>query len=583
MLIELHLQNFRCFENHTVPFKSRTIVIGRNNAGKTTLVEALRLVSIVTERFESLTYKHPPKWGQIPRRELGVQPSLKNIEFNFDNLFFRYGSPPAIIHAKFSNGSHIKIYLGEQGENHCVIYTPDDKIVKARGMARNVDLPSVQIMPQIGPLAKKETRLTDEYVKRAASSALSSQHFRNQLRVFTDSYLEFSRMTEVTWPGLQITELREPRAEDEIHQLFIRDDNFVAEVGNMGHGLQMWLQTIWFLSRSARASSVILDEPDVYMHPDLQRRLIRFVSKRFPQLIVTTHSVEIMSEVDPNDILVIEKERSESRFASSLPTVQKIIEDVGSVHNVQLSRLWNAKCCLLLEGDDLSLLSPVYDTIFSESNEGLQSIPNFSMGGWGGWAYALGTARFLKNSGGNTIKIFCIFDSDYHTQDQKNKRLQEAKSEGISIHIWQRKEIENYFIIPVVILRAIRQRSKIDKPAPTVGEIESKIEELAEGLKDEVLDSMSDAIRAQDKGLSGGAANKRAREQLKTVWRNLDDKIARVSGKELISQLSAWSQKEYGATLSASILSRFLTRDDIPSEMADLLERIHNTSRGAGQ
>jgi hypothetical protein len=35
----------------------------------------------------------------------------------------------------------------------------------------------------------------------------------------------------------------------------------------------MWLQTIWFLTRAKDHETVILDEPDVYMHADLQRRL----------------------------------------------------------------------------------------------------------------------------------------------------------------------------------------------------------------------------------------------------------------------------------------------------------------------
>lgn len=68
----------------------------------------------------------------------------------------------------------------------------------------------------------------------------------------------------------------------------------MAEVALMGHGLQMWLQTMWFLCRSSPTATVVLDEPDVYMHPDLQRRLVRLVRGRYPQIIIATHSVEIV-------------------------------------------------------------------------------------------------------------------------------------------------------------------------------------------------------------------------------------------------------------------------------------------------
>ena len=55
----------------------------------------------------------------------------------------------------------------------------------------------------------------------------------------------------------------------------IEADRFTSEIGYMGSGLQMWLQIIWFICKSAESETVILDEPDVYMHPDLQRSLVK--------------------------------------------------------------------------------------------------------------------------------------------------------------------------------------------------------------------------------------------------------------------------------------------------------------------
>lgn len=74
----------------------------------------------------------------------------------------------------------------------------------------------------------------------------------------------------------------------------------------------MWLQVIWFLTLFRESEIIILDEPDVYMHADLQKRLIRLIKNEFPQVILTTHSIEIMSEVEPEDILIIDKEAKKS-------------------------------------------------------------------------------------------------------------------------------------------------------------------------------------------------------------------------------------------------------------------------------
>ncbi len=91
MLTTLRLKNFREFREHSVPLQPCTLAVGRNNAGKSSLVEALRLLSLVTTRFRALGYHEAPSWGSIPRREFGVRPSLKGFEVNYSTIFFRSG------------------------------------------------------------------------------------------------------------------------------------------------------------------------------------------------------------------------------------------------------------------------------------------------------------------------------------------------------------------------------------------------------------------------------------------------------------------------------------------------------------
>ncbi len=47
---------------------------------------------------------------------------------------------------------------------------------------------------------------------------------------------------------------------------------------------------MWFVARTRGYATVILDEPDVYMHADLQRKLIRLLRNRYPQIVIAaTH------------------------------------------------------------------------------------------------------------------------------------------------------------------------------------------------------------------------------------------------------------------------------------------------------
>jgi predicted ATPase len=142
------------------------------------------------------------------------------------------------------------------------------------------------------------------------SSRLAPIHFRNQLNLLYDLFTDFQAAVESTWGGLRVVELtgQGGKPQGDLY-LQIRDGDFVGEVSTMGHGVQMWLQTIWFLVRSRASDTLILDEPDVYMHADLQRKLIRYLRGLKKQVIVTTHSTEIMSEVSPEDVVVVDRDQ----------------------------------------------------------------------------------------------------------------------------------------------------------------------------------------------------------------------------------------------------------------------------------
>ena len=45
------------------------------------------------------------------------------------------------------------------------------------------------------------------------------------------------------------------------------------------------------------------------MHPDLQRKLLKYVRRNFQQVIIATHSIEIISEVDSENILNVSNKK----------------------------------------------------------------------------------------------------------------------------------------------------------------------------------------------------------------------------------------------------------------------------------
>lgn len=573
MLERLTLRNYRGFRNHTVPFESLSIIVGQNNAGKSTIVEALRLVSVVVNRAQNLAYDKPPNWLDMPVGFRGVTPSLKGMDFDFRNVCHNYSESPAIVTGYFEGGKRVAVYINAEEEKiFAVVTRPNRKPVSSKTQAAGFFNAPVNILPPIGPLARRERPLAPEYVSSSLNTNLAPIHFRNQLNLLFESYyVDFVRLAEESWEHLQIRNFERGTPQEDLC-LFVRDGPFVAEVAWVGHGLQAWLQTIWFLARTPRGSTIILDEPDVYLHADLQRKLIRFLKNRYPQVIVATHAVEIMAEVEPENILIIDKSARSSRFATSIPGVQQVIERVGGVHNLQLARLSAARRCLFVEGKDVAFLSIFHALLYPGNENPIDNIPHIPLGGWGNWRHAIGATIGLKNAGDKKIKTYCILDSDYKTNDEQREIRKEAANHKLQLHIWSKKEIENYLLVPSAIHRFICRAST--NKTPQIETISRRLEQICDDQKDAVTDAIATEIQAKDKKFSLAKANKAARDTVKAGWRTFDGKLSLVSGKRVLSQLSSWSKKHYGVSFSALAIAHSITANEMHDEVAFVVTRI---------
>lgn len=576
MLASLQLENYRCFDKHEVAFSDVNVVVGANNAGKSTIVEALRLLSLITGRYRGLRYERPPEWSMLAGGLRGVSPAMGDIDLRGGSIFHRYGAPPALIKAYFSNETRVEVRIGKDNRIFGLLYDSNGKLITSTAQARAVSIPTIAILPQIGPLLQSEALLSADYVEQSINTGLASRHFRNQIHhLRKQHFAEFKRRAEDSWHQLQIASLDvEGDPPEQTLSLHVRDTNFVAEIGWMGHGLQMWLQTMWFLTRSSAAGTVILDEPDVYMHADLQRRLIRLLRKRPGQTIIATHSVEIMSEADPGEILIIDKARKRSKFAVSLPIVQHAIDNLGGVHNIHLARLWGSKRCLHVEGKDMAFLKIFHDTLFPDSRTPFEIIPCLSLGGWSGWPLAMGSTMSLRSSAGDAVLPYCIFDSDYHTEEEISKRYEEASQQAIALHIWKRKEIENYLIVPSAIARLISRAMSGRPGGPSDVQVQQKIEDIMEEMKDRIFDALAHEYLSQDRpgGVSG--ANRKARQRLEEAWQTRDGRYRVTGGKEVIAKLSEWAKTSFNVSFGPMKIARELEVGEVVSEMRSVIASI---------
>lgn len=576
LLKKLELKNFKCFNDHSIFFDGITIAIGENNAGKSTMVDALRILSLACDRFHSVTiYANNPIWLTkiIPYNTKGINISPKFIDIDLENIFYCYNEPPAIIKAIFDNDVRIEIYINSEFEIYGIIYY-QDKILPSRNKAIFYGIPNICVLPQIVPLRKKEELVSEETLKKNKFSKRTSRNFRNSLLANKNnaSYKKFEELIDETWGGIKIQALYKADSMGSAIILQLRDKDFVSEIFNMGHGVQMWLQTMWFITLAGDDSIVVLDEPDVYMHADLQRRLIRLLKNRYNQTVIATHSIEIMSEVQPENILIINRKRTESIFAEDYPVIQTALLHMGSVHNINLSRILNNKRYIFIEGDDKEILSIIYDKLFPDSTPPLDHIASVKTGGWGSWDAQKETGKaLLKHLKG--LKIYYLYDRDYHTDEEVNERFREAQSLQLSMKIWDKKEIENYFIIPEVITRLINKKSDFEIH---VAEINQIIEEICEEMKESTFDCLIDQAKKTPKHKKKEYAT--IKDELKPrfnkKWAKLDGKSSLVEGSVLISKLSGICNGKYGVSLNCIRIALSMTKEEIPKEINMFLSAI---------
>jgi len=310
------------------------------------------------------------------------------------------------------------------------------------------------------------------------------------------------------------------------------------------------------------------------MHADMQRRLVRYLRGRFPQTILTTHSVEIMSEVEPEHILIVDRRRPESDYSSNAPAVQRVIERIGSAQNLHLARLWSARRLVLVEGKDIKFLKIVQNRIFPLSDSPIDTIPNMSIGGWGGWNYAIGSNMLMTNAVGDAIQTYCIFDRDYHSEEDIDSRYEEAGTKGVSLHVWTKKEIENFVVEPELICSFIQERVSARTTLPVAAEINSKNDEFANELEDATFDAFSSEFLKHDRAGGSTRANRRARCVIRSCREQTGSIRDLVSGKQLISCLSDWSNTQFGVSFSPHALLCHMSPKCIPNELRMVVEAI---------
>ena len=219
-----------------------------------------------------------------------------------------------------------------------------------------------------------------------------------------------------TWPGMEI---QRPEQLGDVLGMFCLEERMSRELYWAGFGFQIWLRLLTHISRSRGASLIVVDEPELYLHPDVRRQLLGILRDAGPDVLIATHSTEIMGEADPSEILLIDKTKRSAERLRDVEGVQDALDTIGSVQNITLTRLATNKRLLFVEGDsDYRLLRRFARKLsFTELAAGTD-LTSLESGGFSSWERIRALAAGFEDVLRFELHVGAIFDRDYCCDEQ---------------------------------------------------------------------------------------------------------------------------------------------------------------------
>ena len=310
---------------------------------------------------------------------------------------------------------------------------------------------------------------------------------------------------------------------------------------------------------------MIVDEPEIYLHPDLQRRLFLLLRSSGKQLIMATHSSEIVNEAEHDDILLVNRTRRSAKRIGDIEGLQEALFTIGSGQNIHLARLSRGRKILFFEGDDIKLMKKFAARLGLRNFENETSVTIVPLGGFSHREKIADAAWTFEKVLRAEIAIAAVLDRDYRCPEEIEQIKNGVPTSIPNFFILDRKELENYLLDSQAITFAINDRlatqTNRSRADLTVADVELILNAIADNAKSILLSQVAaHRIRFFEGRTRNDASTvfNEAIAYLDSRWANLSDKLSVVGGKQFLSSLNAYLQRDMGISITATQILRTL-------------------------
>jgi hypothetical protein len=475
MITRLTLNNFKSVGEQTYDFTRFDLLVGRNNSGKTTILQAMAIWQFCVDEFRR-SKRTGSKGIQV------VLPNFTALPLPEFNLLWKDKTDrhwPSIDGKKKQEYILIKIRVEWQCANgDCdtfgvdlryhsrqTIYTiPSDGWAKFRDCEKRGGLPKIAYVPPFSGLEPMEKWQDVSPIRQQVGKGQPGSVLRNLLLWVcppavrgSDGRLSKDRKPPEDWKELSETierwfkvKIHEPKYESE-KDVYItaeyRQNGKDYDIIAGGSGFHQILTLLAFLY-GYKPTTILLDEPDAHLHVNLQRQILDYFklksSEKNVQFLIATHAEEFARGVDVSQILSLL-----SQVPKRIQSTPEVLRAMSEVSTEEIAQLMSSPFIVYVEGESDERILRAW----AGQCGALAAMDKVSFKSMGGGAKADMKKRAddhfaaLKQILPEVSRLM-LFDYD------ESQTAFHPRPDNLSLAEWKRKNIENYFLVPDAWKRA---------------------------------------------------------------------------------------------------------------------------------
>lgn len=374
MLTKLTIRNFKLFGEVAIELADRVVLIGPNNSGKTSALQALALWDVGAKRWLEKRGA-----GNVPEKRPGVTINRKDliaVPVPAANLLWRDLHTQQSAQANGTQKVYIDVIVegvsgGRSWESGLEFYYANEESLYCRSLrlpgGGRMDVPSeagglsIAYLPAMSGLAASETRLDEGAIKVRLGEGRTAEVLRNLCWLVVrgengeQKWDTLAQRMEALF-GIALDPPEHLKERGEIAMTFRTPGNVRLDISSGGRGQQ---QTLLLLAHMAvnPGAILLLDEPDAHLEILRQRQIYQILTETAAetgsQIIAASHSEVLLNEAADRDVVVAfvgKPHRIDDRGSQVL----KALKEIGFEHYYQAEEVgW----VLYLEGSsDLAIL-----------------------------------------------------------------------------------------------------------------------------------------------------------------------------------------------------------------------------------